>query len=403
MTRRSVKILKILTPLSALGSLIAHCVSVFTNEWLYSEESMPNPVFNKTNLNAEPEFLSKHTVSGLWILCQSNPGEAHMNCSEIDYFSREGYQPDPNDSTMAIPHAARRAAYLMIIGGGMILLGFGLSSARKICYNIRITNFFSGILFILSGLCILSAIVVYISTFKTEVGTKLRPKSAFHDPNFRYHYGLSFVFAVVSLMMSELAATFCLFLYIEEHQTSWRQELRQTLNPSHQFYHGLPTLGRPKLQVNVPQSVASYCTKHGGRGRRYSRSKEISREPSPIPFVGKNYRAPSFVGAMLEVSSVRPSIDSNAGEISRRFDVPRFSFMSSDTVSIDECGHIAPRKLSIDREMIDAFPSPRPELYRSLHPPPILEHHDLDSDYTVNNSPDRDHDRNMIARRTTPV
>lgn len=30
-------------------------------------------------------------------------GEKNFECSKIDYFPKEEYSPDPNDSTMAIP------------------------------------------------------------------------------------------------------------------------------------------------------------------------------------------------------------------------------------------------------------------------------------------------------------
>ncbi|KAG8255354.1 regulation of AMPA receptor activity protein [Homalodisca vitripennis] len=31
-------------------------------------------------------------------------GENEMHCTNIEYFSKEEYSPDPNDSTMAIPY-----------------------------------------------------------------------------------------------------------------------------------------------------------------------------------------------------------------------------------------------------------------------------------------------------------
>jgi hypothetical protein len=36
-------------------------------------------------------------------VCVFAAGEHEMQCFNIDYYPREEYSPDPNDSTMAIP------------------------------------------------------------------------------------------------------------------------------------------------------------------------------------------------------------------------------------------------------------------------------------------------------------
>lgn len=66
------------------------------------------------------------------------------------------------------------------------------------------------------GLLILTGIVVYISTFKNEVGYKLRPISQFQDALFDYRYGYSFLFLVTSLLLSELTGTLAIFLYVSQ-------------------------------------------------------------------------------------------------------------------------------------------------------------------------------------------
>uniref|UniRef100_A0A182T3C1 Uncharacterized protein n=1 Tax=Anopheles maculatus TaxID=74869 RepID=A0A182T3C1_9DIPT len=65
-------------------------------------------------------YLTKYTKSSLWMLCSKYNGgtvpghqqqqpQQHQTagdefqCSSIDYFPSEGYSPDPNDSTNAIP------------------------------------------------------------------------------------------------------------------------------------------------------------------------------------------------------------------------------------------------------------------------------------------------------------
>lgn len=67
---RCIQVLRLLSPFSAIGSLFAQSVALLTNEWLYTEELMPNPKFQKLNISTD-EFLSKNTVSGLWIICQN--------------------------------------------------------------------------------------------------------------------------------------------------------------------------------------------------------------------------------------------------------------------------------------------------------------------------------------------
>lgn len=119
---------------------------------------------------------------------------------------------------------------------------------------------------------ILCGMVIYISTFKTEVGNKLRPKSTFQGPMFMYSYGYSFLFAVCSLILSELTGTFAVFLYIRQHQLDYKTQIE-----NHQFVFNdyFPsTIG--------PYEQRLFCKKHGSRGRRYSRTKELSpRETSP--------------------------------------------------------------------------------------------------------------------------
>lgn len=68
---RCIQLLKLLSPFSAIASLFAQSLAVLTNEWLYTEELMPNPRFQKINMSTSAEFLSKYTFSGLWILCQN--------------------------------------------------------------------------------------------------------------------------------------------------------------------------------------------------------------------------------------------------------------------------------------------------------------------------------------------
>lgn len=62
-------VLWVLTPLTATVSVLAVLVAILTNQWLHTEEKMNNPSYNGTG---EKDYLSKMTVSGLWMLCFTN-------------------------------------------------------------------------------------------------------------------------------------------------------------------------------------------------------------------------------------------------------------------------------------------------------------------------------------------
>lgn len=62
-------ILWVLTPLTATVSIVVVLVAILTNQWLHTEEKMNNPSYNGTG---EKDYLSKMTVSGLWMLCFTN-------------------------------------------------------------------------------------------------------------------------------------------------------------------------------------------------------------------------------------------------------------------------------------------------------------------------------------------
>ncbi|KAK9500370.1 hypothetical protein O3M35_001649 [Rhynocoris fuscipes] len=66
---RSLDLLTVLSPLTAILSLVIVSVAISTNCWLHTEEKMPNPGYNGTGDN---QYLPKITVSGLWSLCFTN-------------------------------------------------------------------------------------------------------------------------------------------------------------------------------------------------------------------------------------------------------------------------------------------------------------------------------------------
>nr|XP_012145786.1 PREDICTED: uncharacterized protein LOC100878490 isoform X6 [Megachile rotundata] len=167
--------LGIASGLSAMLSLIVVTVAISTGEWLLTEEKLPK---TSSNVSAEPD--SKVTYSGLWRVCVATSSRMEYECSSIDYFPNEEYSPDPNDSTMAIPYAVTKSAMFFFAATSLLVLA-------EVCYftahvthpRHRLCVFVAGVVFIVSGLLMLVGMVMYISVFKAEVGSKLRPRSSF--------------------------------------------------------------------------------------------------------------------------------------------------------------------------------------------------------------------------------
>ncbi|XP_046411128.1 stargazin related protein STG-1 isoform X2 [Neodiprion pinetum] len=168
--------LGITSGISALLSLIVITVAITTGEWLLTEERLPK----STSSNASVEPDSKVTYSGLWRVCATLASHVQYECFNIDYFPSEEYSPDPNDSTMAIPYAVTKST-MFFLAATLLLV------AAEVCYfaahvshpKHRLCVFIAGVVFIVSGLLMLVGMVMYISVFKAEVGSKLRTRSSF--------------------------------------------------------------------------------------------------------------------------------------------------------------------------------------------------------------------------------
>ncbi|KAH8037946.1 hypothetical protein HPB51_019298 [Rhipicephalus microplus] len=78
MSRLSVRALRVLTPASALASLVANAIALCSNSWLHSTELMPNPSYNGSG---DREQLAKNTVSGLWKICFNERELSHFSSS----------------------------------------------------------------------------------------------------------------------------------------------------------------------------------------------------------------------------------------------------------------------------------------------------------------------------------
>ncbi|XP_047364402.1 uncharacterized protein LOC124954861 isoform X2 [Vespa velutina] len=216
--------LGIASGLSAMLSLIVVTVAISTGEWLLTEEKLP-----KTSSNASVEPDSKVTYSGLWRVCVAISSRMEYECSSIDYFPNEEYSPDPSDSTMAIPYAVTKSAMFFFAATSLLVIAEVCYFAAHITHpRHRLCVFVAGVVFIVSGLLMLVGMVMYISIFKAEVGSKLRPRSSFQGPPFTYRYGFSFLLYVSGFITTEVAGTYAIFLYISWHQRELvRKDLRR--------------------------------------------------------------------------------------------------------------------------------------------------------------------------------
>ncbi|XP_044733458.1 uncharacterized protein LOC123296062 [Chrysoperla carnea] len=160
-------------------------------------------------------------------------GERTYSCSNIEYFSKEEYSPDPNDSTMAIPYAVTRSTIFILAATLLLCGGYCSCLIGHFVRHRRLFTFISGVLFIVTGLIMLFGLIMYISVFKAEVGGKLRPRSQLVPAMFTYQYGYSFLLYVSGFITTELAGTSAIFLYIYSHQCEWRRKfIKDYLHPS---------------------------------------------------------------------------------------------------------------------------------------------------------------------------
>ncbi|XP_049772379.1 uncharacterized protein LOC126158122 [Schistocerca cancellata] len=134
------------------------------------------------------------------------------------------------------PHyAVTRSAAFFLAAAALLLLAEVCVLAGHCARHRRLCTFVSGVICIVAGLLMLIGLVMYISIFKAEIGSKLRPRSQLQPPLFTYRYGFSFLLVVSGFMASETAGTCAVFLYIFWHQLEWgrkRHDLHRKLSAS---------------------------------------------------------------------------------------------------------------------------------------------------------------------------
>ncbi|XP_043063261.1 uncharacterized protein LOC108097868 [Drosophila ficusphila] len=220
----------LLTPVAASISVAIVIAALAGPQWLFTEEKLPNANYNGTaNFNAldDGAYITKYTKSSLWILCTTLPGldVDSYNCVKIDYFPKEGYQPDPHDSTAAIPYTVTKSCPIFLAAGIFLVISFIVFLIPTCSHQNNLYYFSAGILFIVSGLVMLIGLIAYISILKAEIGSKLRPRSTLQPALIKVSYGQSFFLFVFGFIVTEFVGVLNIFLFINLQEISYYSRL----------------------------------------------------------------------------------------------------------------------------------------------------------------------------------
>ncbi|KAK9738116.1 PMP-22/EMP/MP20/Claudin tight junction [Popillia japonica] len=169
-------------------------------------------------------FVCDHLTEAFISRLSRYTGETLYECNRIDYFSKEEYSPDPNDSTLAIPYAVTRSVIFFATATFLLCGGYCCCILGHCVKHRGLYTFISGVVFIVTGLVMLFGLVMYISIFKAEIGGKLRPKSQLQPPAFTYKYGYSFLLYVCGFVSTQLAGISAIFLFIYKMQYDFRKK-----------------------------------------------------------------------------------------------------------------------------------------------------------------------------------
>lgn len=134
----------------------------------------------------------------------------------------------------------------------------------------------------------LCGFVMYIAVFKSEVGSKLRPRSLLQPPAFEYRYGYSFIVYVIGAMVTQFTGILCIFLYIYRTQYKWKRKQYED------FKRGKPVLPVNHNVNHIDSTVIYPCKRHPHayinsnsavqyvNQRRYCFTKEMATSPCSI-------------------------------------------------------------------------------------------------------------------------
>lgn len=129
----------------------------------------------------------------------------------------------------------------------------------------------------------LIGLVMYISIFKAEVGSKLKEPSITQGPMFTYRYGYSFILYVSGFITIEMAGTSAVLLFIYWYQKDWIVKLTEKHSEKYSSESSIS-------YSNLDQNSAYPC-------RRHPEAYTIQRS-NPIgavcePSTSKAYTSPS--------------------------------------------------------------------------------------------------------------
>ncbi|BFG01735.1 uncharacterized protein DMAD_01418 [Drosophila madeirensis] len=264
----------LLTPVAASISVAIVIAALAGPQWLFTEEKLPNVNYNGTaNFNAldDGAYITKYTKSSLWILCTTLPGldVDSYNCIKIDYFPNEGYQPDPHDSTPAIPYTVTKSCPIFLAAGVFLVISFIVFLIPTCSHQNNLFYFSAGILFIVSGLVMLIGLIAYISILKAEIGSKLRPRSTLQPALFKVTYGQSFFLFVFGFIVTEFVGVLNIFLFINLQEIS--------------YYGRLPCFSVANINAKI---------KEGQQQQQQQQQQQHQQLQHPLSHSYKRYKQP---------------------------------------------------------------------------------------------------------------
>ncbi|XP_068155693.1 uncharacterized protein stg1 [Drosophila tropicalis] len=274
----------LLTPVAASISMAIVIAALAGPQWLFTEEKLTNSNYNGTaNLHASDDgaYITKYTKSSLWIICTTLPGLDidTYNCMKIDYFPKEGYQSDTQDSTPAITYAVTKSCPIFLAAGILLLISFIVFLIPTCSHQNNLYYFAAGILFIISGLIMLIGLVAYISVLKSEIGSKLRPRSSLQPALFKVTYGQSFFLFVFGFIATEFVGVLNIFLYINLQEISYYSSLpcfRVTTNVQAKINEGRHPLTESYRRFKQPAANTANASNHNGLRTAVSRHCRIT-------------------------------------------------------------------------------------------------------------------------------
>lgn len=130
----------------------------------------------------------------------------------------------------------------------------------------------------------LCGLIMYIAVFKSEVGSKLRPRSHIRPAAFEYYYGYSFIIYVTGVVFTKVTGVSCVFLYMHRAQYEWKRKQLEDYKrgearlPPNNFNH-LPDATviypcRRHPQAYINSNSAIHYPRSPANQKRYYFSKE---------------------------------------------------------------------------------------------------------------------------------